>query len=417
MTADRSPIVTESGSGARDAGCPGRRRAKRERTWPVGLRDAGRKRRDDVARKLKSDKVLFIAALLLVCTSIVMVYSASAAIAIDQLDESYYFMTRQALWAVLGVTGLAIAMRLDYRAYRNELLVYGLLGIVGLALVYVLLFGTTRGGAARWLNVGSLGIQPSELAKIACALFTAMILERRMHRINEVRYSILPIALVVLPTALLIYKEPDFGTAASLILMVMVMLFAAGLNYRYLIGAALAGLPVLCFLAISEGYRLARIVAFFNANADPTGKYSYQAKQSMIAVGSGGIFGLGLTNGLQKMFYLPQSHTDFIYAVISEELGIIGATSVLICFCVIAWRGLRIAMRAEDQFGAFMALGLTTMICVQALINISVVLSMMPTKGIPLPLVSAGGSSLIVSLIAIGMLLNISQHSTDAVEA
>ena len=370
-----------------------------------------------MARKLKSDKVLFIAALLLVCTSVVMVYSASAAIAIYKLDESYYFMTRQALWAVLGVAGLAIAMRIDYRAYRNELLVYGLLGIIGLALVYVLLFGTPRGGATRWLNIGVLGIQPSEFAKIACAIFTAMILERRMHRINEVRYSILPIAVVVLPTALLIYKEPDFGTAASLMLMVVVMLFAAGLNYRYLIGAAFAGLPILFFLAVSEGYRVGRIVAFINPDADPTGKYGYQAKQSVIAVGSGGIFGLGLTNGLQKMFYLPESHTDFIYAVISEELGIIGATGVLICFCVIAWRGLRIAMRAEDQFGAFVALGLTTMICAQALINISVVLSLLPTKGIPLPLVSAGGSSLIVSLLGIGILLNISQHSTNHVDA
>jgi len=202
-----------------------------------------------------------------------------------------------------------------------------------------------------------------------------------------------------------------------LMLMVVVMLFAAGLNYRYLIGAAFAGLPILFFLAVSEGYRVGRIVAFINPDADPTGKYGYQAKQSVIAVGSGGIFGLGLTNGLQKMFYLPESHTDFIYAVISEELGIIGATGVLICFCVIAWRGLRIAMRAEDQFGAFVALGLTTMICAQALINISVVLSLLPTKGIPLPLVSAGGSSLIVSLLGIGILLNISQHSTNHVDA
>jgi cell division protein FtsW len=370
-----------------------------------------------VARKLKSDKVLFIATLLLVCTSIVMVYSASAAIASDKLDESSYFMTRQALWAVLGVAALAIAIRIDYRAYRNELLVYGVLGVIGLALVYVLLFGTPRGGATRWLNVGVLGIQPSEFAKIACAIFTAMILDRRMHRINEVRYSILPIAVVVLPIALLIYKEPDFGTAAALMLIVGVMLFAAGLHYRYLIGAALAGLPILFFLAISEAYRFDRILAFFNPDADPTGKFGYQAKQSMIAVGSGGVFGLGLTNGIQKMFYLPESHTDFIYAVISEELGIIGASAVLICFCVIAWRGLRIAMRAEDQFGTFVALGLTTMICAQAFINISVVLNLLPTKGIPLPLVSAGGSSMIVSLLAIGVLLNISQHATDHVEA
>jgi cell division protein FtsW len=305
-----------------------------------------------------------------------------------------------------------MAMRIDYRAYRNERLVYGLLGIVGLALVYVL-FGEPVNGARRWLNLGGLGIQPSEFAKIACALFTALMLERRMHRINDVRYSMLPLAIVVGSAVVLIGQEPDVGTAASLVLMLVVMIFAAGLNYRYLIGATLAALPLAYVVIISASYRLGRFMAFLDPDASAQG-FGYQAKQSIIAVGSGGIFGLGLTNGLQKMSYLPESHTHFIYAVISEELGLIGATAVLICFCVIGWRGLRIAVRADDQFGAFMAIGLTTMICAQALINISVVLSLLPTKGIPLPLVSAGGSSMIVSLIGVGMLLNISQHSTNA---
>jgi cell division protein FtsW len=193
--------------------------------------------------------------------------------------------------------------------------------------------------------------------------------------------------------------------------MVMIMIFAAGLNYRYLIGAAFAALPLAYVVVISAHYRLGRFMAFLDPDSDAS-HYGYQAKQSMIAVGSGGVFGLGLTNGIQKMFYLPESHTDFIYAVIGEELGLVGATCILVCFCVIAWRGLRIASRAQDSFGAFLALGITTMIGVQALVNMSVVLGMMPTKGIPLPLVSAGGSSLLMNLLGMGILLNISQQTS-----
>lgn len=362
-----------------------------------------------MARKLKSDKVLFIATLLLVCASIVMVYSASAMIALDEKNDSYHFVTRQALWAVLGIAGLAVAMRVDYRAYRNDAFIYGLLGIVGVMLVAVLFTGPIN-GAQRWLNVGSLGIQPSEFAKVVCVLFTAMVLERRMHRIDELRYSLLPIAIVVGILLALILKEPDYGTAASLILIVVVMIVAAGLNRRYLAGAVLVGLPALYLLMIMAPYRVRRITSFLDPEADPFGD-GWQAIQSMIAMGTGGIFGRGLTAGVQKLFYLPYPHTDFIFSVIGEELGLIGTTSVLICFCVIAWRGLRIALRSDDAFGAFVALGLTTMIFAQALINMSVVLNLMPTKGIPLPLVSSGGSSLLISLVGIGVLLNISQHS------
>lgn len=366
-----------------------------------------------MARKLKSDRVLFSATLLLVCASIVMVYSASAVVALERFDQPYFFLIKQALWAVLGLAVLAIAMRIDYRTYRNDPFVWGAIAFVVLMLVGVM-FSTPVNGTRRWFNLGGLGIQPSELAKIAAILFTALILERRMHRIDEVQYSLLPILIVAGGMFGLIALEPDYGTAISLLLIVALMVFAAGLNYRYLIVTAAVVLPVLWIVLMSADYRRRRLLAFWNPEADPLGD-GFQVLQSLIAVGTGHIFGKGLMGGVQKLFYLPEPHTDFIYAVIAEELGLIGATGVLVCFCVIAWRGARIALRAEDAFGSFVALGLTTMVAVQALVNISVVLGLVPTKGIPLPLVSAGGSSLLINLLGIGMLLNISQHeSADA---
>ncbi|MBI4265516.1 MAG: putative lipid II flippase FtsW [Acidobacteria bacterium] len=365
-----------------------------------------------MARKLKSDRVLFTATILLVCASVVMVYSASAVVALERYQQPYLFLTKQLLWAALGVAVLAVAMRIDYRTYRNEPFLWGLLAVVGLTLVGVL-FSPPVNGTRRWFGFGGLGIQPSEFAKVACVLFTALTLERRMHRIDELKYSLLPIGIVVGAMVGLILLQPDFGTAMSLLLIVAMMVFAAGLHYRYFIGTILATLPVLYVVLVSAPYRRRRLLAFWDPWADPLGD-GFQVIQSLIAVGTGGVRGLGLMAGVQKLFYLPEPHTDFIYAVIGEELGLIGASGVLICFCVIAWRGMRIAVRAEDPFGSFVALGLTTMVAAQAFVNMSVVLGMMPTKGIPLPLVSNGGSSLLVSLLGIGVLLNISQHeATD----
>jgi cell division protein FtsW len=366
-----------------------------------------------MARKLKSDKVLFTATLLLVCASIVMVYSASALVALERFQQANLFLTKQALWGVLGVAVLAIAMRIDYRTYKNDAFIWGVLGLVGVMLIGVL-FSSPINGTRRWFSVGGLGIQPSELAKLSCVFFTALILERRMHRIDDLSYSLLPIGLVVGALVGLILLQPDFGTSMSLLLIVAVMVFAAGLHYKYFVGTILCALPVLYIVLVSAPYRRRRLLAFWDPWADPLGD-GFQIIQSLIAVGTGGVFGRGLMAGVQKLFYLPEPHTDFIFAVISEELGLIGATGVLVCFVVIAWRGLRIAMRAEDTFGSFVALGLTTMISVQAFVNMSVVLGLMPTKGIPLPLVSAGGSSLLISLLGMGVLLNISQHeSSDA---
>jgi cell division protein FtsW len=304
-------------------------------------------------------------------------------------------------------------MRIDYRTYRNDAFVWTALGVVGLMLLLVF-FSPPVNGTRRWFNIGGLGIQPSELAKVTAVFFTALILERRMHRIDDLKYSLLPIAIVIGAMFALIVLEPDYGTAISLLLIIGLMVFAAGLNYRYLVGTALVALPLLYIVLISAPYRRRRLLAFLDPWGDPLGD-GFQVIQSLIAVGTGHVFGKGLMGGVQKLFYLPEPHTDFIYAVISEELGLIGATAVLICFCVIAWRGARISLRAEDTFGSFVALGLTAMIAVQALVNISVVLGLMPTKGIPLPLVSAGGSSLLINLLGMGVLLNISQHEASGV--
>ena len=366
-----------------------------------------------MARKLKSDNVLFVATILMVCASVVMVYSASAHKALDVYEDPYFFLIRQGLWAMLGVAVLYVTMRIDYKTYRNGTLIWTLLGVVAVLLVAAL-FSRPVNGANRWVGFSMLKFQPSELAKIVCVLFTALMLERRMHRINEISYSLLPIGIVTGVLAALIAIEPDAGTTMSLLAVVGVMVFATGLRYRYIFTVAAVAVPLLLLYVMSAGYRVDRVRAFLDPWAHRS-EGGWQIIQSYLAVGSGGIFGRGLNESVQKLFFLPEAHTDFIYSVIGEEFGLIGTTTILLCFGVIVWRGLSIATKAEDRFGSLVALGLTMMIGLQAFVNISVVLGLLPTKGIPLPLLSSGGSSLLMSLVGIGILLNISQHeSADA---
>ncbi len=363
-----------------------------------------------MARKLKSDKLLFLATLLLVLASIVMVYSASAVMALEKYHRPYLFLIKQGMWASLGLALLGVVMRVDYRTWKQPALIWSALGLVAVSLLAVL-FMSPINGTRRWFGVGGFGVQPSELAKLAAVFFTAALLERRMQRIDEVRYSLVPIVLVVGGLTALVLIEPDFGTATSIVVVAALMVFAAGLNLRYVVYAALAILPPAIWVLVSAEYRWKRLTSFMCPECDPTGA-GFQLLQSLIAVGTGGVSGKGLMAGVQKLFYLPEPHTDFIYAVIAEELGLIGATLTLAAFLVITWRGLQVAGRAPDRFGAFLALGLTGMIGVQAFINLSMVLGLMPTKGIPLPFVSAGGSSLLINLVGMGILLNVSQHAS-----
>jgi cell division protein FtsW len=364
-----------------------------------------------MARKLKSDKLLFIATLALVCASLVMVYSSSAVIGLEHYKERpSLFLIKQATFALIGFALMQVLMRVDYRRYRQPAVIWTALGITAFALV-VVLFGPRINGARRWLALPGIGVQPSEFAKIAIIFFVAALLERRMDRIDDLRYSLVPVGIVLGCVVALIMLQPDLGTALSIIAIVSVMVFAAGINYRYIVGLALVSVPAAYIVLMSAGYRARRMAVFLDPWSDPLDG-GFQVIQSLLAVGTGGILGRGLMAGVQKLYYLPYPHTDFIYAVIGEELGLIGTTLVLACFCIIAWRGLRTAMRAPDRFGSFLALGLTAMIIVQAFFNISVVLGLLPTKGIPLPFLSFGGSSLLMSMLGMGILLNVSQHAS-----
>jgi cell division protein FtsW len=364
-----------------------------------------------MARKLKSDRMLFYTTIVLAFSGLVMVYSASNMLTPQNGSQSSQLLIKQILLTVFGVAAMAVTMKVNYHAYQMPKFIWALLAFTIVALVAVLVFGPKINGTRRWFRLANVGIQPSELAKIAMIIFAAAVLERRMDRIKELRYALGPIAVVLAVVLALIVFEPDYGSAVAVLAVVAVMVFAAGIPFRHLLLIAAVTLPLLVAVGLSEPYRVRRFLIFLHPEQDPLGK-GFQVLQSLIAVGTGGVTGRGLGESIQKMLYLPYPQTDFIYAVTAEELGLVGATLMLACFGILAWRGLRVASRAPDAFGSLLALGLTVMIAVQAFVNISMVLGMMPTKGIPLPFVSAGGSSLIVSLAGMGVLLNISQQAS-----
>ena len=368
-----------------------------------------------MARTLKSDRTLFGSTLLLVAVSVVMVYSASALQAENSDHASYYYLAKQGVWAAMGLVALLAAMRIDYHYLRRPEIIWPLVGLVVVTLVAVFGFRSVK-GAHRWIQLGSASVQPAELAKLVAIVFAAALLERRMHRINDVAYALAPIAVLTVGFAGLIVREPDFGTAMIMVASVVAMVFAAGLSYRYLVGLFGLLVPAMVGLIALEPYRVQRFFIFLDPWKDQLGK-GFQSIQALIAVGSGGLLGKGIMAGVQKLFYIPEPHTDFIYAVIGEEVGLVGTTVILICFILIAWRGFRAAVLAPDRFGSLLALGLTTLITLQAFVNMSMVIGLLPIEGVPLPFVSNGGSSLVISLIGMGILLNISQQGSRVVAA
>ncbi len=363
-----------------------------------------------MARRLETDRILFGAVVVLVLFGALMVFSASAVLASERYGSSYYFLIRQLIWAAAGLGAMVGVMHFDYRRLANPHIIFPALGLQ-LLLLAVVLFADRSHHAHRWLHLGPIGFQPSEFSKLVLVVFLAYFLAFRKGAVDDWKHTLFPIALVSGASVALVIKEPDLGTSVALMLIVAAMLFAAGLRVVYFAYGALAALPLLYVLIFHVGYRYRRVLAFLDPYSDPLGK-GFQIIQSFIAVGTGGIDGVGLMDGKQKLFYLPEPHTDFVFAVVGEELGFLGGLFVLGLFAVILWRGLRAAMRCNDEFGRLLAIGLTVMIVGQALVNISVVLGLMPTKGIPLPLISYGGSSLFMSLVGIGILLNISQHSS-----
>jgi cell division protein FtsW len=366
-------------------------------------------------RSLQPDRQLFGVTLALCFIGAVMVFSASAVTLGQQTGNGYTFLLRQLLWIVLGIAGMFWLMNMDYRKLRQPRVIFTGLAVT-LVLLIAVLFLDRSHQTHRWIRLGSLSLQPSELAKLVVILFLAWFLEiRRAPRgfgVNDPLHTIAPALGTALLMAALVLKEPDMGTACMIFLIAMVMLFVAGLSYRYIFATALAAIPAIALLILLEPYRLERLKAFFARDSDPQG-HGFQLLQSLIAVGSGGFAGVGLMESRQKLFFLPESHTDFIFSIICEELGYIGAVIVLGLFAVYGWRGFVAAMKAPDEFGRMLGLGITTMVVGQALVNLSVVLGLMPTKGIPLPFISYGGSSLLGMLLATGVLLNISQHADE----
>ncbi len=361
-----------------------------------------------MAKQLKTDRILFGTVILMVFFGVVMVFSASAVIAERSHGASYHFLIRQVAWAVAGLTGMIWLMHRDYQRFRHPAVVFGMVGVVVVALIGVLAVDRTA-QTHRFFRLGPLSLQPSEFAKLALILFLAYFLERRSRSVNDPR-TLAPAGVVLLALAGLVLAGGDLGTAVTLVIIAGVVLWVAGLDWRYLAAGAGVALPLAAIAVWLVPYRMQRILAFLDPWQDPQGK-GFQVIQSMIAVGTGGLTGAGLMGSKQKLYYLPAPHTDFIYAVISEEWGLIGAALLLAGFCVILWRGARTALVASDHFGVYLAAGVTAMLVCQAFINMSVVLDMAPTKGMPLPLISYGGSSLICAMWGAGVLMSVSQRS------
>ena len=362
-----------------------------------------------MAKRVSVDKSLFVVTLLLVFIGLIMVFSASAVMAKERFGSPYGFLIRQMAWAAAGILAMIAVMNIDYRKLKHPSVVFTFLGITSLLLIVVFVFRDSH-NTHRWIKFGGLSFQPSELAKPATILYLAYFLQSRWQDITDWKRVLLPAAAPTLLFALLIVKEPDLGTAIACVAISTAVLFVAGMNMKYLWYGLAASILPLYVLIVRVPWRWARVQAWFDPFKDPQGK-GFHIIQSMIAVSTGGLAGVGLMEGKQKLFYLPEPHTDFIFAVTAEELGLWGSFLVVILFGIFLHRGIRTALRTSDMFAKFLATGITAMVVVQALFNISVVLAIMPAKGIPLPFISYGGSSLFITLASVGVLLNITQQT------
>jgi cell division protein FtsW len=367
-----------------------------------------------MAKRVSVDRWMFTVTMILVFVGLVMIFSASAVMAKERFGSAYEFLLKQLVWAVAGLAVMVVAMMVDYKRLQHPALVFTSLGLTTLFLISVFFLDRAH-GTHRWFHLGPISFQPSEFAKPAIILFLAWFLhdktrENKTNIMDDWRNTLIPAVVPTVAFLGLIVFQPDLGTAVACAGIAACILFVAGIRMRYFGYAFAASLLPLYWLIFHVSYRKDRILAFLNPYADPQGR-GFHMIQSLIAVSTGGVTGLGLMEGKQKLFYLPEPHTDFIFAVTAEELGLVGALAVIILFAVFLWRGTRAALRTQDNFGRFLAVGITSMIVLQAFINISVVLGLMPTKGIPLPFVSYGGSSLFVTLACVGVLLNITKQA------
>ena len=366
----------------------------------------------EMHRKAHYDRTLLAVILMLIAVSVVMVYSSSSVVALTTYDDPAFFMKRQLLWSAVGLMLMAATMRIDHRLLSDQRIMLAIVLISLLLLSATLVPGVGRmvNGSRRWLRLGTLSFQPSELAKFALIVYMSYYIAKKGERIRDFMNGLVPAYVVTGIFLGVSIVQPDFGAAMTLAGVAFFLLFAGGANILHLGGTIVAALPFVFFAVTHSAYRARRIFAFLNPWADPQGA-GHQIIQSFLAFGSGGVFGRGLGEGRQKLLFLPERHSDFIYAVIGEELGLIGALAVLVLFLIILWRGLRIVRSVSDEFSRMLALGITLLVCVQGMINMAVVTGLLPTKGIALPLVSYGGSSLVITLAALGVLLNISREA------
>ena len=360
-------------------------------------------------KKNEADFIILFATMTLLAIGIVMVFSASWYMVNASRGDVYFHLRRQAFWALLGLFGMIFFSNYDYWKLKRWTNLSMLVSVILLVAVFIPGIGIEINGARRWIGVGSLTGQPSDLAKVALLLFAAAYLSRKDIQIKNFIQGTFPVLAAMGVFFLMILKQPDLGTAVAMGGTVMIVVFVAGMPLKQLSFIGVATLPMVGYLMASEPYRLRRLLSFRDPWADPLDT-GYQIIQSLYALGPGGLFGVGLGHGRQKMFYLPEPHSDFIFAVIGEELGFIGTSSVLILFALLLWRGFKVALMAPDSFGSLLATGITAMIGLQALMNIGVVTGSIPVTGINLPLISAGGSSLLFTMCSIGVLLNISKY-------
>lgn len=361
-------------------------------------------------KKGSADFVLFLTVLSLVSIGVIMVFSASEYSTLINYKDSFYYFKRQLLWALFGLIAMYIMSNYDYRRLKQYVVPFMLISFIMLVLVLIPGIGLEVNGARRWIGVGPLPFSPAELVKLSIILFTAYGLSRQKERVKQFSKGVMPYMIVLAVAAGLIMLQPDLGTTISLAGIVFVMVFAAGARVSHLGGLALGGVGVVILAIILEPYRMKRFLAFLDPWADPQGS-GFHIIQGLYAIGSGGLFGLGLGQSKQKFLYLPENHTDFIFAITAEELGFVGASLVIMLFVLFVWRGLKIAVTSQDPFASLLATGITAWVGVQAIINIGVVTGSMPVTGIPLPFISFGGTSLLFTMAGVGILLNISKFS------
>ncbi|VAW36035.1 Cell division protein FtsW [hydrothermal vent metagenome] len=360
-----------------------------------------------------ADRTLIISTFLLVASGVVMVYSTSFVVAMKKFGDEYFFVKKHVAFAIIGLVLFVVFSRIPYHLYKK--LTYPILigSVILLACLFVPGVGHKVGGATRWIRVMGITFQPSELAKVAVIIFLAYSLEAKQGVIKSFSLGFLPNILIPGIVIAMIMVQPDFGSAVTLSLMVFILCFVGGVSALHLTGLLAMVVPALYVVVAHFGYMTQRMLTYIDPWKDPYGA-GFQIIQSFLAFGSGGVWGLGLGEGRQKLFYLPEAHTDFIFSVIGEELGLIGVGVVIFLYAVFFVSGLMVALRAKDLFGTYLALGLTLLITLQAMINMAVVMGVLPSKGLPLPLISYGGSSLVMSLVAVGIILNVYIKGNEA---